>query len=370
MEKRSAMTGAPMSWHNWAADTGEARNKLEVALYTDRRATGELPAVGPYSIHITFPPFDAKPPVLGMTLRLSFDVEQEEIPQQTSDKTYHGGDIFDEIAALLSLALGIRCKSGGIIRRWDLFDDPLGRHFEIHHRRPYLPLPDLRGPQIPLPSEEFLLTDAEPYLHAYGRLTPKAASALIRAARLYQEALWIADGEPHQAWILLVSAVEVVANVYGKAPKSPEARIQKAWPTLYAELTDLTPEKRSSLARLLAPNVRAAAKFIAFLESFMPTPPTVRPPEPLQVAWNAMPQHLQKVYEYRSRALHDGTPFPAPMCEIPERGVDVGVAPLEVPLGVASRIGSSSWLHTDTPMLLHVFDYVARSAICKWWLSQ
>ena len=40
---------------------------------------------------------------------------------------YHGGGPAEEVAALVSLALGVRCRSGGITRRWLRGDpDPLG----------------------------------------------------------------------------------------------------------------------------------------------------------------------------------------------------------------------------------------------------
>ena len=60
---------------------------------------------------------------------------------KTDDKSYHGGAIEDEIASLVSLALGIRCRSGGVTRRWwcqvdESKNDPLGYPFEYDHRPP------------------------------------------------------------------------------------------------------------------------------------------------------------------------------------------------------------------------------------------
>jgi hypothetical protein len=63
---------------------------------------------------------------------------------------YHGGGPAEEVAALVSLALGVRCRSGGITRRWLRGDpDPLGTPFEADHRRPYLP--EQAGPRALLP---------------------------------------------------------------------------------------------------------------------------------------------------------------------------------------------------------------------------
>lgn len=48
-------------------------------------------------------------------------------------------------------------------------------------------------------------------------LSPADATALLRAARSYQEAVWICEGDPGLAWLLLVSAYDLVDG-----PASPD----------------------------------------------------------------------------------------------------------------------------------------------------
>ena len=44
---------------------------------------------------------------------------------------------------------------------------------------------------------------------AYYSAGPEKAIAIVRAARLYQQAVWVADDDPNLAFLWLVSAVEV-----------------------------------------------------------------------------------------------------------------------------------------------------------------
>ena len=43
-------------------------------------------------------------------------------------------------------------------------------------------------------------------------LSVENAIVLVRAARMYQEAIWIANSTPELSWIMLVSAIETIAN--------------------------------------------------------------------------------------------------------------------------------------------------------------
>jgi len=98
--------------------------------------------------------------------------------------------------------------------------------------------------------------------------------------------------------------------------------------------------------------------------------PTARPPQSYQLDWSPenMERALRLVYRHRSQALHGGTPFPAPMCETPPVNIE-WAAPAEVPPGLATRTMGGTWVHTETPMLLHVFAYLVRGALLNWWAS-
>ncbi|KAB1923422.1 hypothetical protein F8280_16060 [Micromonospora noduli] len=346
----------------------EPRRLTEVALYTDARAFGEDLQVGPYRFMPTYVYPVGEMPFLAVVVRMAYGVAIEDLTSDTHDGAYHGGDIYDELAALLSLAAGIRCQAGGAIRDWDIASDPLGRHIEWGHRRPYLPEPGRRGAVLPGMSRDFTFEKAAPFLAKYGGAPPKSATAVIRAARLYQQALWVAESDPNQAWLLLVSAGEVAAEQSEKLPKSLAARIETAWPDLGRVLAMLPAEPRNHLVNLLGPTVKAQAKYYQFFEHFKPAPPLKRPAEFEQVVWQQLPEHLVKIYKYRSRALHAGNPFPYPMCEPPQYN-DSDEPPAEIPLGLWTQRGPSGWKAEDTPLLLHVFEYITRSALQQWWLQ-
>jgi hypothetical protein len=119
------------------------------------------------------------------------------------------------------------------------------------------------------------------------------------------------------------------------------------------------------VAEQLAPYLGATAKFRDFILEFLPEPPNDRPPEYAQVQWNKsiMKKSMTLIYAHRSSALHGGTPFPAPMCESPERNTHKFA---ERPIG-ATRMSSATWAAKDIPMLLQTFEYIVRNCLLKWW---
>jgi hypothetical protein len=42
---------------------------------------------------------------------------------------------------------------------------------------------------------------------------------------------------------------------------------------------------------------------------------------------------------------------------------------VEVPLGLSASSYGATWAKKDTPMLLHVFEYIVRGAVLNWWRS-
>lgn len=174
------------------------------------------------------------------------------------------------------------------------------------------------------------------------RMSGGNVATLVRAARLYQDAVWIAEGQPELSWIMLVSAIEAAA---------------KHWWSV-----DDSPGKRSRTSK------GVTRKFVRFVLSFLPDPPAQRPPQTAQHRWSeeAMRRSMHMIYTWRSKALHEGIPFPLPMCQPPHRFDDLYT---EKPLGLAHGAGDAAWSGEQTPMLLHTFEYIARNALLKWWKS-
>ena len=355
----------PFIYLNWiAANKGkEPLSICEYPLLTDAHITGEATeGYGPYKF-INPVPILHKPGLVrpGMILRLEHHFEGS-LPDLTKTNTefYHGGGFLEEIAALFSLAMGIRTKSGDLIRRFEPNGDPLGRPIAYNFSpdpiivigRPGLILPRVVGSHsleklVPL---SWLL-----------KISPEEAITLIRAARLYQDALWIAESEPALSWIMFVSALETAANQWRRNKESPIARLKTSKPELLELLRENCNHGTSEkVAQIIADSLGSTSKFVNFVLNFSPDKPINRPIKWLQFNWSktSMRNTLSKIYDYRSRALHDGTPFPAPMCEAPFYNQEWGMAYSEKPLGGGSGAMGGTWLPEDTPILLHTFEYI------------
>ena len=369
---------APWGWTNWRAltDGSDAYGRVEMMLYSDSRFVGEMRNLGPYSILNTIgassvPRAGSRAPAL--TLRVEYHADIESVLEAANPKTvvdaYHGGWVDEEVAALLSLTLGARCRSGGLTRYWWGEDsDPLGSPAEFHHRPPFLPPPEPElAPMIPNVAREVNLETARALLATYPELSEKDASALVRAARLYQSALWIADGDPNLAWLQLVSALESVAIRATRDRRRAFTRLSEAWPEL-AEVLAKAPEAvRDDASKLLAIQVKATNRVIALVRNYHPPAPASRPAEWARVDWDALPDLVHRVYRWRSRALHEGVPMPAPMCTPPSI---VGGTPEEGGVSGGYGAAGASWIGSDVPMMLHTFAHAVRGSILLWWESR
>ncbi|MBI1741655.1 hypothetical protein HYR54_01130 [Candidatus Acetothermia bacterium] len=260
----------------------------------------------------------------------------------------------DEIAALVSLCMGIRLQAGGVTRRFEPGENPRGRpESSILRIDPVLLKPTgIRGAIIPQVLGDHHLQDAL-LLKSLPLLQPGAANALVRAARLYQDAVWIAESEPDLSWVMLVSAIETVSNYWNFSKGLPQ---------------EMLTETKAPLAKHLKTK-GAKKKFIDFVLEFLPDPPSKRPQHG-RVSWDKkdVEEYLNKIYHYRSLALHEGTPFPLPMCRPPEQlGKDETF--LEKPDVLSSAVQSAIWVNEDLPMYLHTFEYIVRHSLLNYWKS-
>jgi hypothetical protein len=361
----------PRSYENWKAALGGNKwhTIFEYPLFSDAHITGELvEELGPYKIINAVPISRSYRPTL--VLR-SYDYLVHQIPEmkETNEENYHGGFLADELAALLSLFLGIRLKSGDANREFTIDGDSMGRPRSYGFFDDPI-LPDLtKRPILKMALDTHSLNDAIP-LASLPKASAEDAIVLIRAARLYQEAVWIVESTPELSWIMLTSAVETIANRWRTEKDSPIERLQISRPNLESRLREYGGEELVSfVADEIAPYMGATKTFIDFLIEFLPPPLPVRPDPFAQLSWDG--KYLKKifalVYKYRSRALHGGFPFPAPMCEPPLYYAGDNKPPEEIPIGTASSIKGSVWLAKDIPLHLHIFEYIARNAILNWW---
>ena len=363
---------------NWLGVSGsDAVPVVEYPFYSDAHITDEFTdGLGPYSFLNTVP-FPCSLGVVNAPIVLRAEIHlTQPVPSpdkfKTDESLYHGGDTVDELAALTSVALGVRIRAGDESRRFEPGpgQDPYGQPSDwrdkpkpvvhVQPNRLSLILPSVVGTH---PMSQLEIMKSIP------RIKPARYVNLIRACRSYQDALWIAESEPNLAWLMFVSALETAANDVDATDASPDERLRDAKPDL-AELLKKHggDELVHKVAESIAHTLGATKKFIDFTMRFMPDKPDQRPDgEALQVKWSKLEKILRKVYGYRSRALHGGIPFPAPMLRPPFYYSPDSPAS-EVPLtGLASSSHGGTWTRKDTPINLHCFHYITRGALLKWW---
>lgn len=278
----------------------------------------------------------------------------------------------DEMAALLSLCLGTRLKAGSVSRRFDFsFDDEFGAPVTNERR----PAPSLRIGNRSLVLPEVAGTKALEEIGRLGSISELPSSAMVslmRAARMYQEALWLAESEPALSWLLFVSSLEAAAQSWSLEQGTPTQSFELSYGGV-AKLLRLSGGDGllAEVAKEMAPLVGATRKFVGFCERFMPTSLPSRPGASFQINWDCKTrgQILKKVYQYRSRALHGGTPFPLPMCQPPHRDTSTGEHAERgtVALGVITQAGT--WSADDLPISMHTFHRLTRLALLAWWDS-
>lgn len=339
----------------------------EFSLYSDSQPIGEINDDSVYCF-LNMLPRRTKPTTVASSITVRSRVYSNLnnmilSSSQSHTKDYHGGWYNDEIAALSSLLLGVRFHAGSINRHYDYHTDNFGR---IEAENSFPPVLEFKHnvPIIPNAIKDININDLKVLNDLY-RLSEKDFNFLIRAARSYQNALWICESSPNMSWLLMVSALECAASQWAKSNASKEERFKDAKPELYkkldnCELRYLIP----IIANEFKDSFGATKKFVDFCINFLPDEPKNRPGSG-RIEWEneSLLSIFKKIYSYRSKALHGGQPFPEPMCSHPE-----------VLDGYAERARACStlggtWLDADVPINLNTFNYMTHSILNKWWQS-
>tara|TARA_A200000159_G_scaffold39131_1_gene35637 strand:+ start:7400 stop:8560 length:1161 start_codon:yes stop_codon:yes gene_type:complete len=283
---------------------------------------------------------------------------------KTDVSTYHGGDYIDEITCITSLFLGIRLKAGSK-SRMTLPDNPLdGKPSPNYKNSPTVNI-GAYGPVIPdvTKCEDLSLLSK---LILLKNLKESEYVELLRAAKLYNEALWLADSDPQTAWLFLISAVEVAANEWFKKDDTPQEKLRSLKPDLSGFLIESGgPKVFDRVAEEFGHLLGSTNKFIKFCKNFMPPKPKTRPIEEYQVKWSktGIGSVLSTLYGHRSKTLHSGLPFPALLLFPPIKDDKQVFA--EVSMKGLSMYGGS-WCQNELPMNLNTFYNFATSVLNKW----
>lgn len=191
---------------NWlAAKAGDsALSVVEFPMYSDAYFIAEVRQEGwPCGFLNTIPwssePGDVQVPVVARIAMHTQLFQRHVYGSPSSAELYHGGWLPDEVAAVASLALGKRFMAGDETRRFDGHDE-LGTPRSPRRRGAPTLLLNRDRPMLPDVATQGDLQDLIPRLGAIPILGREDCIELVRAARLYQDALWVAElaSEPDQ----------------------------------------------------------------------------------------------------------------------------------------------------------------------------
>lgn len=372
----------PLAYRNWHAmlrnEHGDSVRGFEVLLYGDAHAVGGHWDVGPYEIVNTISSIAkdmgaTTPPIaLRVWSYLSHNDWMQPPLTATDTSSFVGTGLADEIAVLLALLTARRLRAGGTTRAFDNRREPGTPRSDIGIAAPIVPPPGRR--LLPRQAEQCNLV--EPHLEllkSYVELPADRAVALARAARAYRDAIWLGESQPELAWLLLVSAVECVANTTARnAYKSPMDLLRASRRSLAKILMrpEISSDWREKVAKEIAHTFKATDKFVSFMLHFGPKAgPDPRPPQFFEFKWHdeeACRTAFELIYEHRSRALHEAIAIPAPMLEPPRNwGVNTGFDEVLYSGGMGALGGA--WLRKDIPMLLQAFEFAVQNALVSWW---
>jgi hypothetical protein len=376
----------PVGWVNWRASRREGvpqHGWVEDGLYTDAWLIGEPEQLGPYKFFNAISHAESRRPLsLNLVLRSHIHLDQalpNVNPHKTRKESWTALAHSEQLAALVSLALGVRCRSGGRLREfWDDHPDPRGQPTMLGHRAPILPEPGPLGPVLPhlggagsrwedQRTKSVNLRDLPDLLDRYPDLELLDAVTLLRAARQYQLAVWSADDDPETSWLRLVSACETAAARAYRTDTDAVEALAVGLPEVHDALAAGEPEALRFVAEKLLPITGATKKFVRFIDEFRPDPPSLRPQAEWQLDWTKLRRAATTIYTARSNALHAGEPFPAALIRPPVQP-DTEGPPSEVPL-TGITVGTSAWHKRETPMTLATFEYVVRGCLQNWWRS-
>ncbi|MET9148639.1 hypothetical protein [Streptomyces sp. NPDC004042] len=368
---------APEIWRAWHSPCNIGREYLfwsdSIIVADGIRDPFEVGPVRIYPNHVQMAAVGEWAP--RATLRLDSYMAAEPHPGISEEldhaKWWLGLSIDEEVAVLVSLLCGIRLRSAGAVRIFETDGEPAGVPWYMNYNPP-VQLPPLWHSSI-IPSHDGAanLSNMCGLLSSFAALPPASAITLIKAARHYSNALMIANSDPEQAWLQLVTAVEVAAVQYQAGRFTDVQMLADAHAGLVSDLRKSGNEELIPVvANRLSRSMLATRRFVEFLHDFRPGPPIKRPQnDSSRVDWGQIEIAIKDIYKYRSRLLHEGIPFPGPLLTRPAQSTDDGMLEERPQAGVIYSFGRAGWKGEGLPMYLHVFAYIVRKSLLAWWGS-
>lgn len=370
VEEKNIMRASLLSYRNSKLlnEGADIISIVEFMIYSDSRFTNDVLNGKAYSF-FNMIPFSVDEVTSTITVRVNWSVDINRTifsgtEPHTSD--FHGGWYNDEIAALTSLKLGVRAHSGTVTREYSYHTPEHG--YPRAEQSPPPPFTSKNKRLIVPFCKKNIDIAALSEINKIHMLKESDFNHLIKAARSFQDSLWICESSPNLAWLLMVSALETAAQQWDRSMYNNVDKFKELKPDLFDKLNK---EPYQSLIPVIADEFfstsGAASKFRKFCVEFLPDEPVERP-EHGRIQWKKknLKEIFNKIYDLRSYALHTGQPFPAPMCAPPDN--HFGISEKGVTALASSTLGGT-WTPKEAPINLNIFFHMTHSILNKWWDS-
>lgn len=375
MQKEEFMRASLLSYKN--CKEFKSKNEwfgiFEFIIYSDSRFTDEVKGDLVYSF-LNMIPFDTvgvKPTLTVRALSALNTAKMSFMDEKANTDDFHGGWLSDEIAALVSLKLGVRAHAGSIVREYYNHTPDYGSpRAEQNPPPPLMPKGNL---VVPSAKKNIKISQLR-LINDIHKLSEKDFNALIKSARNFQDSLWICESSPNLAWLLMVSALEVAAGNWDTSKGDKIEKFKASKPKLFQRLLEHKVDGLiEDIAKEFEGTFGATKKFCDFCVNFLPDAPLIRPKSG-EIVWTEenLLKIFKSVYNSRSSALHAGKPFPQPMCSPPDSHFGLAEQAVCPPNSKFTPLKASlgaSWSHKEAPINLNTFFHMTHSILNKWWES-
>jgi hypothetical protein len=365
----------PISVEYRLACSGQLCNRRVLTLADYRKSdAGRIVLKGPFELFVVGHPFDAYPQELCLRLSLDYVTEPDGAALESGTSLVTllpDEDIVEDFCSIVTL-LSRRLVSPVVKVQERHADhashayDALGSYglvcptpilnpseVPVWKRRPLTIITNSEGQKIVNNNPPLVGVDPgalSEFLIQFPNV-PKADQVLY-AARLYRTALETIEVRPDIAYLLLVSAVETLADVAFEdyEPSESEKLEAKAPLRSCAQQMGLTTEQTKKLVLADCKSEKwATKKFKKFLLDFTPwdqlevddrvfiVPSFLRPQK------DAIPKTLGLIYKARSDNVHVGSPFPRSIRIGTTTGIDIRDLPPHWPAGGRPDIPPVTW---------------------------
>ncbi|MCD4785155.1 MAG: hypothetical protein K8T10_15170 [Candidatus Eremiobacteraeota bacterium] len=285
---------------------------IEYEITSDADIAGEF-AYGPYRLML----WDFSEKKDGEERKLCLRIEKkipgrDEDPWKTAEKAayYHGGGIEGELIAFASLFLRRRFKIGPQVRWND---------------KPFIKLGYKNQIDGQLVEGKSNLTDLTQWFKLVENLDGRFHQRYILAVRLYHKAIQMIEEEPDLAYLNLVSAIEVLCQKTDIEPISL-FEVNPKLAKVLEKVEDLDLRREIEEAALKRQGF-IRRRFVAFIlkhveDSFWKEE---KRPEPCygRIEPEKLEELLKRIYDQRSKTLHNGEPFPPSIFDAPVMGAEI-----------------------------------------------